>query len=491
MAETIKTSSVKIDCCTYNLFPQTASASKELHKRQLFTIETDDKITFKKRELSTSYGNVHGTLDVISCGTNFEILNSSTLIYRLCRQADDIFASTVLFARLGEIASVRHTIAEQPQKDANDALQLVSTGRHVVVLCSGDALYHGMGGIIAKELQHQPLPDCNIRFHPGITAFQVLCHKIRLPWSMAQLFSAHFRIPPLRHYLESPLAIIYAGSRYTASGLARALINLHPASAKRSCILAEYLDSPQEHLCQTTLGDAAHMLTGPTSILVLLPEGATSPILSLGLNNDYYKFEKHIITSPEVRAVILAKLVLPAWGVLWDLGAGSGSVGLEACGLRTGLNVWAVENKKERCRNIELNRKRLGVANYHLLHGDILSLLDTMPKPDRVFVGGGGSSIKNIVQKSLAKLRPGGILAAVAVTLETVARLEATAKELRMSVTSIDISTDMNIGKGESHILSPNNRIHIFTFRAAGDYPLSAQDHGAQLYEQKSNGQEK
>lgn len=85
-----------------------------------------------------------------------------------------------------------------------------------------------------------------------------------------------------------------------------------------------------------------------------------------------------------MRAVILARLRLPAWGVLWDLGAGSGSVGLEAATLRPRLHVFGVERKPERCAMIEANKRTLGITNYTLHAGELPEILAFLPPPDRI-----------------------------------------------------------------------------------------------------------
>ncbi len=398
-------------------------------------------------------------LHVLSCGVGLP--ESAAAIALRCAH---VFASRSLLARLPQGTWQAHAIAREPERDAGEAIALVRQGFQVAVLASGDALYHGMGATLARVLEGQPLPRECVHFHPGVTAFQVLCHRLGLAWSQARLFSAHARRPPLRQILEAPLAIVYAGSAMTASDLARTLLAFHPASLGRACVLAERLGSPEERLLRTGLGTAAEQSFGPTSILVLLPEGFVPLPLALGLPDSCWRFQGHLVTSPEVRACALARLRLPASGVFWDLGAGSGSVGLEAAALRPGLEVWGVERKAERLKDMEANQQALGVVNYHGLGGDMLHRLPQLPDPDRIFIGGGGKDLAAIAEASLARLAPGGICVACAVTLESQAILSAFRPDLCRCVLSLDCAESRGIGKG-LRLLEPRHRIHLFVYQ--------------------------
>lgn len=419
-------------------------------------------------------GTTTGSLDILSCGTG---LPGEAIA--ACAGADHVFASKGLLARLGTKAGCafgRHVVAARAAQDAQAAIDLALQGQRVAVLASGDALYNGMGATVAAALEKRfpgrdaiPFP---VRFHPGITAFQDLCHRLGIPWSGARLFSAHWTKPPLREMLEARLAIVYGGSTWPASAIAAGLLALHPASAARACVLAEDLGLPTQSILAGTLAEAAARATGPNAILVLRPEGAAPLPLALGLADGQYAFEAHLITAPEVRAVALSRLRLPSFGVLWDLGAGSGSVGLEAAALRPQLDVVAVERHPSRCAMIRRNAEALGVANHRLVEADIRQFLDDggQAKPDRVFVGGGGEDLAAIVEACVRRLAPGGLLVAPAVTLESVARLSTLLPDLSLGCLSLDVAVSRPLGS-RWHQLFPRRRIHLFTFAAAADGP--------------------
>ena len=483
-----------------------------------------------------------GRIDVVSCGIGFPE-DAETL--GLIGRADVVYGSRALLAACPVEARLTRIIGAKAREDAADALTLCRAGRHVVVLASGDALYHGFGGTLSG-MAH---PDDAIVYHPGITAFQALFHRLGLPWQDARLFSAHSgEALPARAIAEAPLSVAYAGSRYPAHAIAQAVLKLHPASAGRAAVIAERLGSAEERLFSGPLADLARTECGPTSILLLLPNlwhcvphtvariahdtrpdsgihgdspishSIPAPILTLGLPEEDYERENNLITASDVRAVILSRLRLPAWGTLWDIGAGSGSVGLEAAGLRPNLNVVGIERKPERGAIIERNRARLGVSNYTLHIGDALELIHAssadnllsspysetpaaqpphqskvlgkrgegerrsllqkgflspspgisppslLPPPDRVFIGGGGRGLPKLLEACMERLAPGGIMAASAVTLESFHALSAWSPERRNGLCSLNIAHEQPIA-GTSHHLKQQNTIYLFTFQ--------------------------
>lgn len=482
-----------------------------------------------------------GRIDVVSCGIGFP-KDAETL--GLIGRADVVYGSRALLAACPVEAHLTRIIGAKARDDAADALTLCRVGRHVVILASGDALYHGFGGTLSG-MAH---PHDTIVYHPGITAFQALFHRLGLPWQDARLFSAHSgEALAARAIAEAPLSVAYAGSRYPAHAIAQAVLKLHPASAGRAAVIAERLGSPEEHLFSGPLADLARTKCGPTSILLLLPtpwhcvphtvariahdarldcgihEGfpisrsIPAPILTLGFPEEDYERENNLITASDVRAVILSRLRLPAWGTLWDIGAGSGSVGLEAAGLRPNLNVVGIERKPERGAIIERNRARLGVSNYTLYIGDALELIHAssvdnrlsypyggtsaaqpnhqseflgkkregemrsllqkdflspspggsapfLPPPDRVFIGGGGRDLPELLAACMERMPPGGIMAASAVTLESFHALSVYSPERRIGLCSLNIAHEQPIA-GTSHHLKQQNTIYLFTFQ--------------------------
>ncbi|WP_346667392.1 cobalt-precorrin-5B (C(1))-methyltransferase CbiD [uncultured Desulfovibrio sp.] len=414
----------------------------------------------------------NGQVDVISCGIGFP---DDETTRALLTRADAVYASRALLAACPLPLAETHAIAAHARQDAEDILRRSRGGARMAVLTSGDALYHGFGGTLSALAR----PGDNIIFHPGITAFQALFHRLGHPWQEARLFCVHAGEDiPARQIAQWPLTVTYAGSRHTADAIARAVLETHPEAAGRAAVMAERLGSPEERLVRAPLRDIAALTCGPTSMLVLLghqaddpANAALPPLLALGLPDEAYAHEAHLITAPDVRAVILSRLRLPHWGVLWDMGAGSGSVGLEAAALCPGLRVVGVERKAERVALMERNARRLGLDNYSARTGEALALSrlpagapDALPDPDRIFLGGGGRELPDLLTACMERLRPGGLLAASSVTLQSLDDLLRWSPERRTGICRLDVAVEAPLARVHRH-LSPQRTIHIFTFQ--------------------------
>lgn len=418
--------------------------------------------------LSRPAAGAQGALEVFSCGTR-----PDDEILRACRAMDHVFGSARLLDPLREAGVALHGLSPAPRQALDEAMDLAARGARVAVLGSGDALYHGIGGTLVSRLNERfpdpertPIPF-RLAFHPGITAFQGLCHRLGLDWSEAELFSVHHGAGPLRRMLQAKTALVYAGLPLTGSLLAEALCAVDPASGQRRCLVAEKLDTPEERVLALSLAEAAQCGAGPTTVLALLPEGRHGLPLPLGLADEAFRFENHCLTARRLRPLVLSCLCLPPRGVLWDLGAGSGSVSLEAALLQPGLEVHAVEQFPERCGNIRGNARRLGVCDYRVHEGRILDILPGLPDPDRVFVGGGGKDLPEILRRSLARLNvsdPEACCVVTAITMESVAQLSLFDGGDCVEALSIDLAFRRGI-TAETGLLEPLHRIHVFVFR--------------------------
>jgi precorrin-6Y C5,15-methyltransferase (decarboxylating) len=139
--------------------------------------------------------------------------------------------------------------------------------------------------------------------------------------------------------------------------------------------------------------------------------------LAWGLPESSFEHRAGMITKAEVRGVALGKLGLPPTGVLWDVGAGSGSIAIECARLSPRLTVFAIERSAEDAERIRRNAAAHG-ANVSVVEGEAPTAFAGLPSPDRVFVGGGGI---DVLEQALAMLRPGGRLVATHVLVDRAA----------------------------------------------------------------------
>lgn len=341
-----------------------------------------------------------------------------------------------------------------------DRLVARSSAERVVVLASGDALFFGIGRLFAERME-----PGRLEILPNITAAQAALARLGLAWENARFFTVHGRdtVLPWGAILRAPLAVVYADPVRTPSVIAADLLHQWPEAHRRPAVALADLGGPAERCVTGTLADIAKATTSGLAMLIVRPaESSLAPPLTLGLEDEQYDREGGLITHPELRAVALSKLRLRA-GVMWDVGAGSGSVGIEAAGLCEGLSVYAIEKELSRCVQIRNNAVVAGCSSVGVVEGVAPDAFAALPAPDAVFVGGGGVGVGTIVESAFQRLRPGGSLVAAAILLETRARLLDCLPERRIEMVEIEVRRARPLGPG--HKLEPGNPVALFVYR--------------------------
>ena len=299
-----------------------------------------------------------------------------------------------------------------PLTDVLDAIERERGG--VCVLASGDPGFFGIVRVLAARFG----PD-RLDVHPAPSSVSLAFARLGLPWDDAAVISAHGR--PLaeaaRRAVRHPKAAVFAAPDATPEALGRELRAL--GARHRRAAVCSRLGEPDERVDVLTLEELATGSFDSMSIVLLLDgDGiAEAPTLEWGRSEERFAARDGLVTKGEVRAVALGKLALPRAGVVWDVGAGSGSVAIEIAALRPGLRVVAVERRADDLRRIEANANAHG-ATVELVHGEAPDALDALPDPDRVFVGGGGVAVLDAV---LARMRPAGRVVATFAALDRAA----------------------------------------------------------------------
>lgn len=300
--------------------------------------------------------------------------------------------------------------------------EALERGERAVVLASGDPLCYGIGASLrrwfaAEELEIIPAP----------TAYQLAFAALSEPWHDAALLSAHARpIADVVHgVLHAPKAAILTDDRHTPTAIALALIEagLPPATA---CAVCERLGEPGQRIVRTTLDEAARQTFAPLNVMVVWRSeqepssgiARPAPACPPGLPDTAFSTEAGLITKREVRLLNLAELALGPGEILWDIGAGSGSVGIEAARAQPTATVYAVERQADRCDHIRENLRRFPAPNLHLVHGEAPAACADLPDPHAVFIGGSGGRLDSLLDLAQQRLRPCGRLALNLVALD-------------------------------------------------------------------------
>ncbi len=307
-------------------------------------------------------------------------------------------------------------------------------GRRVCVLVAGDPGFFGVVGALDRVLDRR-----SIQVVPGPSSVSVAFARLGLPWEDSVVIPVDG--PTLAESANvvrtARKAAVLTSAGAPPEALGRAL--LEAGVALDLVAVCSRLGSADEEVTELSLEQLAGGRFDPVSVVVLLGPASLNmtgwatggaahapgtasgsvadQVLAWGLPDSAFTHRAGTMTKSEVRSVVLGKLALPAAGVLWDVGAGSGSVAVECALLRPGLSVLAVEEGPEDAARVTANAMSLGAA-VHVVNGRAPEALAGLPAPDRAFVGGGGLEVLDAV---LSALRPGGRVVATFASLERAA----------------------------------------------------------------------
>jgi precorrin-6Y C5,15-methyltransferase (decarboxylating) len=329
--------------------------------------------------------------------------------------AEVVVASARHLAAMPCPPGVTHVAMTAALDDVFDAIaKHRAGGARVCVLASGDPGFFG----IVRTLGARFGPDA-LRVHPAPSSVALAFARLGLHWDDALVVSAHGRdradaVAQLRTSTAAKVAVLCSPDN-PPEALARELLD--DGADRRAAVLTR-LGEPDEAHFTGALATIAQGTFDPMSVLVVDAAAPTTqpgqPTLAWGAPEDQFAHRDGMITKAEVRAVVISKLQLPREGVLWDVGAGSGSVGIECAQLSPGLRVVAIEHDHESAARVRENARRHGVA-IEVVEHHAPEAFASLPRPDRVFVGGGGI---DVLDAATAALNRDGIAVATYAILD-------------------------------------------------------------------------
>jgi precorrin-6Y C5,15-methyltransferase (decarboxylating) len=292
-------------------------------------------------------------------------------------------------------------------------------GQSVCVLASGDPMCYGIGVTLTRRLA-----IAEMTIIPAPSAFSLAC--ARLGWSLTDVetISLCGRDPALLHavlYPQARVLVLSAGAHTPA--LVAASLTQHGFGSSHMTVL-EHMGGAHERLIE---GLAASWDAVPTAALNTIAitcradPGIAGWSRLAGLPDTAYHHDGQL-TKHEVRAITLAALAPVPGQLLWDVGAGCGSIGIEWMRSHARCRAIAIEPHAIRRQYIADNAAALGTPNLEIIAGEAPAALQELPPPDAVFIGG-GLSTANLLATCWQALRPGGRLVANAVTVESEQRL--------------------------------------------------------------------
>jgi precorrin-6B C5,15-methyltransferase / cobalt-precorrin-6B C5,C15-methyltransferase len=372
------------------------------------------------------------TATIIGMGLTPQDLTAEHL--KIIEEADILIGGKRLLDHFEQCRAQKKTI----DKNVRGVIEFVKNhmaSRSIVVLASGDPLFFGIGAHLVKALGAE-----NVVIYPNISSVSAAFARIKEPWSNVRVVSLHGRNNEsvLFKALEKENVVaVFTDPKNNPARLAQRLIEEDYINFK-ICVL-ESLGTAAERFQWYSLDRAAGMLFSEPN-LAILKRGSEDPkekkALQLGLPDNYYHHQQGLITKSEIRAITLSKLRLLKNHVLWDLGAGSGSISIEACLLVPSGRVFALEKNPARIEQIEINKRRFGAKNLEIVHAVLPEGLEGLPRPDRIFIGGGGRELENIINSAVTFLKPDGL---VVVNTVLMRNLQTATEALR----TLDFKTSM------------------------------------------------
>ena len=345
--------------------------------------------------------------------------------------------------------------------------------RSVVVLATGDPLCHGIGKFLSEKLQGE------LEILPHVSTLQLACARFRWPWNEVRIASCHARdsgewqagarpehalYPALRALTLHPEVFLFTGPENTPARLARALLAAGYAPHEFAFSVACRLLQPDERLfSEMRLDEAAQTVFPQPNVLLARRKSGRNPP-AFGLDDSCYLRrmpEKGLITKQEARVLSLAKMRIAPGAIVWDIGAGAGSVGLEAAGLAPFGHVWAIEKNPGDAHYARENARRLRITNYTLEEGRAPERLDTWPDPDAVFIGGSGGELAALIALVLARLKPGGHLVANFVTLENLATATTALKQAAVTWDVVQLQASRSQAILDAHRMAAQNPVWV------------------------------
>ncbi len=365
-------------------------------------------------------------------------------------------------------------------------------GQTVVALATGDPLCHGIASWLTGKLGRD-----GFEILPAVSTLQLAFARFKTPWQDIKISTchsadagewfvgatpAHGLYKLMRAIALHPRVALFTGPDNNPARLARALITAGYGDEVKLSVACRLNLLDEEVFTGLSTVDAKNrQFPEPNVVLVERSESASMP--AFGLEDLEYiqrSPEKGLITKQEARALSLAKLRLKPDAMVWDIGAGSGSVGLECARLAPHGHVWAIEKNEGDAANARANAERFRIGNYTLCEGKAPSQLDTWPDPDAVFIGGSGGELGELISLILGRLKPCGRLVMNFVTIENLAVATAALKAAGATWDVVQLQASRSQPILDMHRLAAQNPVWVVTAHALSPNPSPVSRRGEQ-----------
>ena len=310
-----------------------------------------------------------------------------------------------------------------------DAIARLNLDNSVVVLASGDPLFFGLGRLLLTKLD-----PATVTFYPHLSSVQLAFNRLKIPWQNAELVSVHGRstdkLVELLKQGKEKIAVL-TDAKNNPVAIAQLFLSLE-LPINYSFNICENLGGLSEKISKFSplevkkLSELDERHFANLNVLILIREVqqdnlnlATLPLIGLP-DNSFLSFSDRpgLITKKEVRLAILGQLALQPQQIVWDVGAGTGSVSVEIARLCPSSQIFAVEKTSMGSSLITKNSQRFQVNNIVSINGKAPDVLEDLPNCDRIFIGGSGGNIVDILATCDGQLKEKGLIVMAFATIE-------------------------------------------------------------------------
>ena len=303
--------------------------------------------------------------------------------------------------------------------------------KQTVVLASGDPLFYGVARYLCDKLGKD-----HFEVIPHVSSMQMAFARVKETWEEAYLTDLGNH--PLASIVEKIRVAdkvgLFTSDEHSPGVVAKALLDRQINYF--SAYVCENLGSPDERVTKGELEELIDQQFAPLNVLILVrkPDAPDQPqegskYRMFGNPDDVFlqsRPKQGLLTPAEIRSLALAELGVKPDSIVWDVGAGSGSVAVEAAMLAPSGMVYALERDQADHELIEENAKKFGVRNLIASLGDAPETWAELPKPDCIFIGGSGREVQRLVELSYEELKPNGRLVANVSSIENLSAVYET-----------------------------------------------------------------
>lgn len=330
----------------------------------------------------------------------------------------------------------------------------INYNKNITVLSSGDVGFYSIASTLKERLNQ----NIDIEFMSGISSLQYFCSKLKIKWSDIALLSMHGRDEELISTVRTNSKTFVLTGGKNSINYILSLLNKNRLD-NLFIHIGENLSYSDEKI---TSGEVNQLINKKFSSLSVMIVENLKPIniVTSGIPDAYFIRGNVPMTKEEVRAITISKLQLSKEHIVYDIGAGTGSISIE-CALHV-KKVYSIDFNENSIRLIESNKNKFGLNNIEVIKGKAPEILDHLPPPDRVFIGGSSKNIKDIIKLVLSK-NPNVRIVINSIMIETLTQALDYLTQLNYNTDVVQVSISKLEPISYGHMFVPQNPVFILT----------------------------